>query len=178
MTTELLLAAATENPYGLIPALKEGGPIAWMTFAVLVIMSVGTFYITFTKLMQQQKIIKQGNSVRASFWNSGSLKDAAGKLDGVTKVLHADGDDYAHGLAEPVADLIVKLADGYDVLLAPATIAGKNVMPRVAALLDVMQISDVIEVKSSDTFVRPTYAGNALETVKTSDAIKVITTPS
>ena len=81
MTTELLLAAATENPYGLIPALKEGGPIAWTVFAILVIMSIGTFYILFTKLMQQQKIINQGNSVRASFWNSASLKEAAGKLD-------------------------------------------------------------------------------------------------
>ena len=83
MTIELLLAAAPagENPYGLIPALKEGGPIAWATFAILVIMSIGTFYILFTKFMQQQKIINQGNSVRAAFWNAPSLKDAAGKLD-------------------------------------------------------------------------------------------------
>ncbi|WP_343346351.1 MotA/TolQ/ExbB proton channel family protein [Sphingomicrobium sp. XHP0239] len=83
MNTELLLAAAAEgeNPYGLIPALQEGGPIAWATFGVLIIMSIGTFYILFTKFMQQQKIINQGNSVRAAFWNSNSLKDAAGKLD-------------------------------------------------------------------------------------------------
>tara|TARA_Y100000815_G_scaffold18282_1_gene15802 strand:- start:64 stop:993 length:930 start_codon:yes stop_codon:yes gene_type:complete len=106
---------------------------------------------------------------------AGAVAEAAGKLDGVTKVLHADGDDYAHGLAEPVADLIVKLADGYDVLLAPATTAGKNVMPRVAALLDVMQISDILEVVSADTFKRPIYAGNAIQTVKSNDAKKVIT---
>ncbi|TDH34836.1 electron transfer flavoprotein subunit alpha/FixB family protein [Pseudohoeflea suaedae] len=106
---------------------------------------------------------------------AGSAAQAAGKLDGVAKVLHADADDYAHGLAEPVADLIVKLADGYDVLLAPATSAGKNVMPRVAALLDVMQISDVMEVVSADTFKRPIYAGNAIQTVKSNDAKKVIT---
>ena len=82
MTTQLILAAAAgENPYGLIPALEEGGPIAWATFAILVIMSIGTFYILFTKFMQQQKIINQGNSVRAAFWNAPSLKDAAGKLD-------------------------------------------------------------------------------------------------
>ena len=106
---------------------------------------------------------------------AGAVAEAAGKLDGVTKVLHADGDDYAHGLAEPFADLIVKLADGYDVLLAPATTAGKNVMPRVAALLDVMQISDILEVVSADTFKRPIYAGNAIQTVKSNDAKKVIT---
>ncbi|MCJ7420561.1 MotA/TolQ/ExbB proton channel family protein [Sphingomicrobium astaxanthinifaciens] len=82
MTIELLLAAAAgENPYGLKAALEEGGPIAISTFAVLVIMSVGTFYILFTKFMQQQKIIKQGNAVRAAFWNAGSLKSGADKLE-------------------------------------------------------------------------------------------------
>ena len=106
---------------------------------------------------------------------AGSVAEAAGKLAGVKKVLHADGDDYAHGLAEPVADLIVKLAGDYDVLMAPATTAGKNVMPRVAALLDVMQISDIMEVISADTFKRPIYAGNAIQTVKSNDAKKVIT---
>ena len=107
--------------------------------------------------------------------SAGSVAEAAAKLDGVKKVLHADGDDYANGLAEPVADLIVKLAGDYDVLLAPATTAGKNVMPRVAALLDVMQISDIMEVISADTFKRPIYAGNAIQTVKSNDAKKVIT---
>ncbi|WP_340159057.1 electron transfer flavoprotein subunit alpha/FixB family protein [uncultured Hoeflea sp.] len=101
--------------------------------------------------------------------------DAAAKLDGVAKVLHAEGDEYANRLAEPLADLVVSLADGYDTLMAPATTSGKNVMPRVAALLDVMQISDIIEVISADTFKRPIYAGNALQTVKSTDAKRVIT---
>ena len=101
--------------------------------------------------------------------------DAAAKLDGVSKVLHAEGDEYANRLAEPLAALVVSLADGYDTLMAPATTSGKNVMPRVAALLDVMQISDIIEVIAADTFKRPIYAGNALQTVKSSDAKRVIT---
>jgi len=101
--------------------------------------------------------------------------DAAAKLDGVAKVLHAEGDEYANRLAEPLAALVVSLADGYDTLMAPATTSGKNVMPRVAALLDVMQISDIIEVISADTFKRPIYAGNALQTVKSADAKRVIT---
>jgi electron transfer flavoprotein alpha subunit len=101
--------------------------------------------------------------------------DAAAKLDGVAKVLHVEGDEYANRLAEPLAALVVSLADGYDTLMAPATTSGKNVMPRVAALLDVMQISDIIEVISADTFKRPIYAGNALQTVKSTDAKRVIT---
>jgi electron transfer flavoprotein alpha subunit len=101
--------------------------------------------------------------------------DAAAKLDGVSKVLHAEGDEYANRLAEPLAALAVSLAGDYDTLMAPATTSGKNVMPRIAALLDVMQISDIIEVISADTFKRPIYAGNALQTVKTKDAKKVIT---
>jgi electron transfer flavoprotein alpha subunit len=101
--------------------------------------------------------------------------DAAAKLDGVAKVLHAEGDEYANRLAEPLADLIVSLAGSYDTLMAPATTSGKNVMPRVAALLDVMQISDIIEVISADTFKRPIYAGNALQTVRSTDAKRVIT---
>ena len=96
--------------------------------------------------------------------------DAAARLDGVTKVLLAEGDEYANRLAEPLAALAVSLAGDYDTLMAPATTSGKNVMPRVAALLDVMQISDIIEVISADTFKRPIYAGNALQTVKSTDA--------
>lgn len=99
----------------------------------------------------------------------------AAKLDGVAKVLHADSDEYANRLAEPLAALVVSLAGDYDTLMAPATTSGKNVMPRVAALLDVMQISDIIEVISADTFKRPIYAGNALQTVKSTDAKRVIT---
>ena len=92
--------------------------------------------------------------------------DAAAKLDGVAKVLLAEGAAYEHALAEPVAALIVSLAGSYDVLMAPATTTGKNVMPRVAALLDVMQVSDITKVVAPDTFERPIYAGNAIQTVK------------
>src|SRR6188508_1962549 len=104
-----------------------------------------------------------------------AVADAAAKLDGVKKVLLADASAYEYMLAEPVAALLVSLAGGYDVLMAPATTTGKNIMPRVAALLDVMQISDVTKVVAPDTFERPIYAGNAIQTVKSSDAKKVIT---
>src|SRR5665647_2449781 len=101
--------------------------------------------------------------------------EAAAKLAGVKKVLLAEGDAYAHDLAEPMAALIVALAPGYDAFVAPATSRFKNVMPRVAALLDVMQVSEIIKVVSPDTFERPIYAGNAIQTVKSKDAKKVIT---
>ncbi len=101
--------------------------------------------------------------------------EAASKLAGVAKVLVADNAAYANLLAEPTADLIVSLAGGYDALVAPSTANGKNIMPRVAALLDVMQISDIIKVVSPDTFERPIYAGNAIQTVQSTDAKKVIT---
>src|SRR5689334_988007 len=101
--------------------------------------------------------------------------DAAAKLDGVKKVLLADAPAYEHGLAEPLAALIVSLAGSYDAIVAPASTAGKNVMPRVAALLDVMQISDVSKIVSADTFERPVYAGNAIQTVKSKDGKKVLT---
>ena len=101
--------------------------------------------------------------------------EAAAKLDGVRKVLLADAASYAHQLAEPVAALLVSLAKDYDALVAPATTTGKNVMPRVAALLDVMQVSEVLKVVSADTFERPIYAGNAIQTVRATDAKKVIT---
>ena len=101
--------------------------------------------------------------------------DAAAKLDGVKKVLLADGALYEHALAEPLAALIVSLAGSYDAIVAPATSNGKNVMPRVAALLDVMQISEVSKIVAPDTFERPIYAGNAIQTVKSKDAKKVLT---
>ena len=104
-----------------------------------------------------------------------SVAEAASKLAGVTKVLVADAEYLKNGLAEDVADVVVTVAGNYSHVLAPATSFGKNVMPRVAAILDVAQISDVVEIQSEDTFVRPIYAGNALATVVTSDAIKVIT---
>ena len=118
-----------------------------------------------------------GGDVHVLVAGSGSsaAAEAAAKLEGVAKVLHADAEAYAHGLAEPLADLVVKLAADYDAIVAPATTSGKNVAPRVAALLDVMQISDVIAVKGPDTFERPIYAGNAIQTVKSKDAKKVIT---
>ena len=101
--------------------------------------------------------------------------DAAAKLSGVSKVLLADDQSLGNNLAEPLAALIVSLAGSYDVLMAAATSVGKNVMPRVAALLDVMQVSDIIDVVSPDTFKRPIYAGNAIQTVQSTDAKKVIT---
>ena len=101
--------------------------------------------------------------------------EAAAKLAGVSKVLVADDAHYAEQLAEPMAALIVALAGPYDALVAPATTNGKNYMPRVAALLDVMQISDVTAVLGPDTFERPIYAGNAIQTVQSGDAKKVIT---
>ncbi len=103
------------------------------------------------------------------------VAEAAAQIAGVAKVLLADDSAYDHGLAENWAPLLVKLAAGYSHLLAPATTFGKNLMPRVAALLDVMQISDISAVESADTFVRPIYAGNALATVQSKDPIKIIT---
>src|ERR1043166_8082371 len=118
-----------------------------------------------------------GGDVHVLVAGSGAkaVADAAAKLDGVAKVLLADAPAYEHALAEPLAALIVSLAGSYDAIVAPATTAGKNVMPRVAALLDVMQISEIIKVVSPDTFERPIYAGNAIQTVKSKDAKKVIT---
>ena len=101
--------------------------------------------------------------------------DAAARLSGVGKVLLAEDAALEHRLAEPMAALIVSLAGDYDCLIAPATTNGKNIMPRVAALLDVMQVSDITEVVSPDTFKRPIYAGNAIQTVRSLDAKKVIT---
>src|SRR5204863_6888887 len=106
---------------------------------------------------------------------SGDAAKAAAQIAGVAKVLHADAPHLAEFLAESVAALIVSIAKNYSHILAPATSNGKNVMPRAAALLDVQQISDIVAVESADTFVRPIYAGNALATVKSKDAIKVIT---
>ena len=106
---------------------------------------------------------------------SGDAAKAASQIAGVAKVLHADASHLADFLAESVAALVISLAKSYSHILAPATSNGKNVMPRAAALLDVQQISDIVAVDSADTFVRPIYAGNALATVKSKDAIKVIT---
>lgn len=101
--------------------------------------------------------------------------DVASKLEGVEKVLLAESDAYENHLAENMAALIVSLADGYEHIVASATTTSKNIMPRVAALLDVMQISEIIKVLSADTFERPIYAGNAIQTVQSGDAKKIIT---
>ncbi|WP_418315068.1 electron transfer flavoprotein subunit alpha/FixB family protein [Piscinibacter sakaiensis] len=107
--------------------------------------------------------------------NAGDAATAAAQIAGVSKVLHADGEQLAHGLAENVAAQVMAVAKNYTHILFPATAAGKNVAPRVAALLDVGQVSDIIRVESEDTFDRPIYAGNAIATVQSIDPIKVIT---
>ncbi|WP_439533038.1 electron transfer flavoprotein subunit alpha/FixB family protein [Polymorphobacter sp.] len=106
---------------------------------------------------------------------SAAVAEAAARVAGVTKVLHADNAAYANALAENLAPLIVGLMDGYDAFVAPATTRGKNIAPRVAAHLDVAQISEILSVESADTFTRPIYAGNAIATVQSKDAKKVIT---
>lgn len=103
------------------------------------------------------------------------VAEQAAQIDGVAKVLVADNAAYGHFLAESIADLVLALASDYSHILAAATTTGKNFMPRVAALLDVAQISDIIGVESADTFIRPIYAGNAIATVQSSDSVKVIT---
>lgn len=120
------------------------------------------------KLGGDVHVLVAGNGARA-------VAAEAAKLSGVAKVLVAETDALAHQLAEPMADLIVSLAGGYSAIVAPATANGKNTLPRVAALLDVMQISEVTAVIDADTFERPIYAGNAIQTVKSSDAKKVLT---
>ncbi len=105
---------------------------------------------------------------------AGAAAEAA-KIAGVSKVIAADSAAYAHQLAESIAPLVVGLAGGYSHILFPSNTSGKNIAPRVAALLDVAQISDIVEVVSEDTFVRPIYAGNAMATVQSSDSVKVIT---
>ena len=127
-----------------------------------------------SKTLTAAKMMGDVTILCASAGCSGAA-DAAAKLDGVAKVLCADDAAYGHDLAEPVANLIVSLAGDYDHIVAPATSAAKNVMPRVAALLDVMVISDISAVIDGDTFERPIYAGNAIQTVKSTDCKKVVT---
>jgi electron transfer flavoprotein alpha subunit len=120
---------------------------------------------------------KMGSPVHVLVAGKGAkaVAEAAAKLSGVAKVLLAEADGLAERLAEPTAALVVSLAGAYDAVVAPATSMGKNVLPRVAALLDVMQVSEIIEVVSADTFKRPIYAGNAIQTVQSTDAKKVVT---
>jgi electron transfer flavoprotein alpha subunit len=127
------------------------------------------------KAVTAAKVI--GGDIHVLVAGSGAqaVADQAAKLDGVAKVLLADAPHLANALAEEVSALLVDLMADYDVLMAPATASGKNILPRVAALLDVMQISDITALKSADTFERPIYAGNAIQTVKSGEAKKVIT---
>ena len=118
---------------------------------------------------------KQLGDVHVLVAGEGVKGDEAATLDNAAKVLVADDAAYGHGLAEPLADLIVGLAGDYSHIVAPSTASAKNVLPRVAALLDVMMISDVSAVVDADTFERPVYAGNAIQTVKSSDGTKVLT---
>src|SRR5499427_8796278 len=123
------------------------------------------------KIGQPVHVLVAGHACAAS-------AQAAGKIKGVDKVRVVDAPPYAHPLAENLASLVVSMANDYSHILAPATTFGKNFMPRVAALLDVAQVSDISAVKSADTFVRPIYAGNALATVQSKDPIKVVTVRS
>ena len=107
--------------------------------------------------------------------NCAAVAEAASKVDGVAKVIHVEGASYAHRLAEPLTALLHGMAGAYDAIAFPATTTGKNVAPRLAALLDVMVISDVTGIVSADTFERPIYAGNAIQTVQSADAKKIIT---
>jgi electron transfer flavoprotein alpha subunit len=127
------------------------------------------------KALTAAKALGQPVHVLVAGKNCRAVAEAAAKLDGVTKVLLADSAGYEHMLAEPVAALIHSLAGGYDAIIAPATTTGKNIMPRVAALLDVMQVSDIVKVIAPDTFERLIYAGNAMQTVRSKDKTKVIT---
>ncbi len=116
-----------------------------------------------------------GGEVHVLVAGSAAAAEAAAKIAGVAKVLSAEDAIYEHPLAESLATLIVGLAGDYDAVLAAGNTFGKNVMPRAAALFDVAQISEIVEIVSPDTFVRPIYAGNAMETVQSSDSVKIIT---
>ena len=107
--------------------------------------------------------------------NASAAAQAAAKLSGVRKVIHVEGEAFSHALAEAVEALVVPMMGGYDAFFAPATTTGKNVAPRIAAKLDVMQVSEITKVIDASTFERPIYAGNAIMTVKSSDAKKVVT---
>ena len=127
------------------------------------------------KALTAAKALGAGVHILVAGHHCDAVAKAAAKLEGVAKVLLADAPAYEHMLAEPTAALIVAIAGPYETLMAPATTTGKNVMPRVAALLDVMQISDIVQVVAPDTFERPIYAGNALQTVRSHDKKRVIT---
>nr|WP_136252344.1 FAD-binding protein [Ningiella ruwaisensis] len=127
------------------------------------------------KLVTAAKAVGDDVTVLVAGQQCEAVAQAAAKLSGINKVILANDAVYGHQLPENIADLVVSLASGYTHIFAAATTTGKNFMPRVAALLDVAQISDIIAVESADTFVRPIYAGNAIATVQSSDSVKVVT---
>ena len=145
--------------------------------AVLLIAEVNGGELSVDSTAKALTAAKQMGDVTVLCVGSGctSAAEAVAKLDGVSKVLCAQNDAYGHDLAEPVAALIVSLAGDYSHIVAPSTSASKNILPRVAALLDVMVISEVTAVIDAETFERPIYAGNAIQTVKSTDATKVAT---
>lgn len=146
-----------------------------MAVLLLAELTAGTLNEATAKALTAAKALREPVHVLVADEAVEAAAAAAAKLHGVEKVLVADDPVYAHQLAEPLAALLVQLAGNYSALVAAATSTGKNIMPRAAALLDVMQISDVTAVLSPDTFERPIYAGNAIETVQSADSKKVIT---
>jgi electron transfer flavoprotein alpha subunit len=146
-----------------------------MTTLLLADISKGALGDSVAKVLTAAQALGEPVNVLVVGKDCTAAADAAAKLDGVAKVLVADDAIYDHQLAEPVAALIVSLASDYSAIVSGATTSAKNIMPRVAALLDVMQISEIIKVVSPDTFERPIYAGNAIQTVQSADKIKVIT---
>jgi electron transfer flavoprotein alpha subunit len=146
-----------------------------MAVLLLAEVSNGTLNEATAKALTAAKALNEPVHVLVAGERVEAAARTAANLDGIEKVLVADDSAYAHQLAEPMAALLVRLAGDYSAILAAATSTGKNVMPRVAALLDVMQISEIIKVAAPDIFERPIYAGNAIETVQSTDAKKIIT---
>jgi electron transfer flavoprotein alpha subunit len=146
-----------------------------MAVLLLAEVSIGKLNEATAKALTAAKTLNEPVHVLVAGEQVEAAARAAASLDGIENVLVADDPVYAHQLAEPLAALLVQLAGNYSAILAAATSTGKNVMPRVAALLDVMQISEIIKVATPDTFERPIYAGNAIETVQSTDAKKIIT---
>jgi electron transfer flavoprotein alpha subunit len=146
-----------------------------MAVLLLAEVSNGTLNEATAKALTAAKALNEPVHVLVAGQRVEAAARTAASLGGIEKVLVADDSVYAHQLAEPLAALLVRLAANYSAVLAAATSTGKNVMPRVAALLDVMQISEIIKVAAPDTFERPIYAGNAVETVQSTDAKKIIT---
>jgi electron transfer flavoprotein alpha subunit len=146
-----------------------------MAVLLLAEISNGTLNEATAKALTAAKALNEPVHVLVAGDKVEAAARAAASLDGIEKVLLADAPLYAHQLAEPLAALIVQLAENYSAIIAAARSTGKNVMPRVAALLDVMQISEIIKIKAPDIFERPIYAGNAIETVQSTDFKKVLT---